>query len=162
MTAFTIAAIAAVLLSAIAIAVVSDQKVAQRRYAFAPILAVAVFVLGGLAPAAQAAEISPLLAVTRDAGQSIETLDDGMTQTSKGGQYQGLEYPNAKGTPLSDSEITRRIQADAPGTLVMSVSNGSVRLSGNVSDRKTAEGIVATVKALPGVHEVAYDIGLDK
>lgn len=160
MTAFIVAGVAAVLLSAIAIAIVSNKKAGQHGYAFAPMLVAMVFVLSSLAPAAQAAEDSPLLAVARRAGQSMEALDAGVTQSGEDSQYQGLEYPDVKGTPLSDSEITQRIQAKAPDTIVMSVSNGSVRLSGNVSDRKTAENIVEMVKEIPGVHEVAYDIGL--
>jgi|GEM_PF-2265487 len=160
MTAFIVAGVAAVLLSAIAIAVVSNGTAKHRPYAIAPMLAAMVFVLSALAPAAQAAENSQLLAVARRAGQSVEALDKGVTQSGEDSQFQGLEYPNVKGTPLGDSEITRRIEAKVPDTIVMSVSNGSVRLSGNVSDRKTAENIVEMVKEIPGVHEVAYDIGL--
>lgn len=65
-----------------------------------------------------------------------------------------------KGTPLGDQEITDRVNSQVPETLKISVSNGSVRLSGKVSDRDTAQAIVEEVKSIPGVHEVAYDLGL--
>lgn len=75
-------------------------------------------------------------------------------------QFQGIEYVNVKGTPLGDQEITNRVESQVPENLKVSVSNGSVRLSGKVSDRDTAQAIVKEVKSIPGVHEVAYDLGL--
>jgi len=80
------------------------------------------------------------------------------TMPTSGSQYQGLTHPEAKGTPLSDQEIEKRIDAKVPDTVVYSVSNGSVRISGRVRDRRTAEKIVSEVQNIPGIHELAYDI----
>lgn len=160
MTTFIVAGFAAIVLSAIAIAIISNSNTEQRRFAAIPMLVAMLLVLSSLAPSAQAAAADATVAVARRAGQSTEALDQGRTKTGVGTQFQGLEYPDAKGTPLSDRAISQRVRAKAPDTLVMSVSNGSVRLSGEVTDRQTAEEIVEMVKAIPGVHEVAYDIGL--
>lgn len=74
-------------------------------------------------------------------------------------QYEGIEYPQTKGTPLSDREITARIYDNAPDNLKVSVSNGAVRLSGTVRNRDVAKKIVKNVREIPGVHEVSYDLG---
>lgn len=76
-------------------------------------------------------------------------------------QFQGIEYADVKGTPLGDQEITDRVEGAVPENLKVSVSNGSVRLTGKVADRSAAQAIVDDVKAIPGVHEVAYDLGLE-
>jgi hypothetical protein len=89
-------------------------------------------------------------------------LNQQLQTTPQGSQYQGIEYADVKGTPLGDQEITNRVEGMTPANLKVSVSNGSVRLSGKVSDRRTAQAIINDVKAIPGVHEVAYDLGLSK
>ncbi|WP_081972757.1 BON domain-containing protein [Leptolyngbya sp. KIOST-1] len=89
-------------------------------------------------------------------------LNETLQTTPQGNQYQGIEYADAKGTPLGDQEITDRVKGKVPNELKVSVSNGSVRLSGKVADRGTAQAIVDDIKAIPGVHEVAYDLGLKR
>lgn len=80
-------------------------------------------------------------------------------RTDPGGvQYEGIEYPQATGTPLSDREITARIYHNAPDHLKVSVSNGAVRLSGPVASKSEAKQIVQNVREIPGVHEVSYDL----
>ncbi|PSR18677.1 hypothetical protein C8255_06210 [filamentous cyanobacterium CCP3] len=91
---------------------------------------------------------------------SQKDLNETLQSTPQGNQYQGIEYADAKGTPLGDQEITDRVEGKVPDELKVSVSNGSVRLSGKVADRSTAQAIINDVKAIPGVHEVAYDLGL--
>jgi len=91
-----------------------------------------------------------------DAG--YEKTGNYKTMPTSGSQYQGLTHPEAKGTPLGDEDIERRIDAKVPNTIVYSVSNGSVRISGQVRDRRTAEKIVEDVQNIPGIHELAYDI----
>lgn len=94
--------------------------------------------------------------LTNDQQELNETL-----QSNPGdSQYQGIEYADVKGTPLGDQEITDRVENQVPENLKVSVSNGSVRLSGKVSDRDAAQAIIQEVKSIPGVHEVAYDLGL--
>lgn len=93
--------------------------------------------------------------------QDQKALNETLKTTPHGNQYQGIEYPQVTGEPLSDREITRRIQNEIPNDLKLSVSNGSVRLSGPVSDRRTAQRIVQDIKEVPGVHEISYDLGLN-
>lgn len=95
-------------------------------------------------------------ALTQDQKELNETLQT----TPQGTQYQGIEYADVKGTPLGDQEITDRVKSKTPENLKVSVSNGSVRLSGEVADRDAAQAIVDDIKAIPGVHEIAYDLGL--
>lgn len=89
-----------------------------------------------------------------------KALNETLKTTPKENQYQGIEYPQVTGEPLSDREITRKVRNEVPSNLKVSVSNGSVRLSGKVSDRRTAQRIVQDVKEIPGVHEISYDLGL--
>lgn len=77
-----------------------------------------------------------------------------------GNQYQGIEYPQVTGEPLSDREITQRIENEVPSDIKLSVSNGAVRVSGQVNNRDVAQRIVQDIKEIPGVHEVSYDLGL--
>jgi hypothetical protein len=88
-------------------------------------------------------------------------LNETLKTTPNGNQYQGIEYADTKGSPLSDREITRKIDNTAPDSLKISVANGSVRLSGKMSDRGTAQSLIQTIKEIPGVHEISYDIGLE-
>jgi parvulin-like peptidyl-prolyl isomerase len=114
----------------------------------------AIMVIGFAQPAMAGAVNGDVL--TNDQQKLNETLQSNPTDR----QYQGIEYADVKGTPLGDQEITDRVESQVPENLKVSVSNGSVRLSGKVSDRDTAQAIVEDVKSIPGVHEVAYDIGL--
>lgn len=87
-------------------------------------------------------------------------LNETLQSTPGDSQYQGIEYADVKGTPLGDQDITDRVESKVPDTLKISVSNGSVRLSGKVKSRDTARAIIEDVKSIPGVHEVSYDLGL--
>jgi osmotically-inducible protein OsmY len=89
-----------------------------------------------------------------------KALNETLKTTPQGNQYQGIEYPQVTGTPLSDEEITQKILNEVPNDLKVSVSNGAVRVSGKVSDRSKAQNIVQDIKDIPGVHEVSYDLGL--
>ncbi|MEA5448758.1 BON domain-containing protein [Leptolyngbya sp. CCNP1308] len=114
----------------------------------------AILLVGFTQPALAGAVNGDVL--TNDQQKLNETL-----QSNPGdSQYQGIEYADSKGTPLGDQEITNKVESQVPENLKVSVSNGSVRLSGKVSDRGTAQAIIEEVKSIPGVHEVAYDLGL--
>jgi hypothetical protein len=89
-----------------------------------------------------------------------KALHETLKTTPNGNQYQGIEYPQVTGEPLSDREISRRIEREVPQDLKLSVSNGAVRLSGQVNNRDVAQRIVQDIKEIPGVHEVSYDLGL--
>jgi uncharacterized membrane protein YhiD involved in acid resistance len=92
--------------------------------------------------------------------ESQKALNENLKTTPNNNQYQGIEYPQATGNPLSDQQITEKIKGEIPDNLKLSVASGSVRLSGKVSDRRTAQKIVQNIKEIPGVHEVSYDLGL--
>ena len=112
------------------------------------------FVVGGFA--------QPVLAAAaNDAALSEgqKALNEQLRTDPDRVQYEGIEYPNAEGTPLSDREITSRIYRNAPDNLKVSVSNGAVRLSGTVKNQRVAQEIVQNVREIPGVHEVSYDLG---
>ncbi|MGB3310031.1 MAG: BON domain-containing protein [Nodosilinea sp.] len=136
----------------IALRLVRLAKAGQASLATALCLAV---LLAGFAQPAMAGAVNGE-ALTSDQKELNETL----LTTPQGNQYQGIEYADVKGTPLGDQEITNRVESKTPKELKVSVSNGSVRLSGEVVDRSTAQAIVEDIKAIPGVHEVAYDLGL--
>ena len=89
-----------------------------------------------------------------------KALNENLKTTPQGNQYQGIEYPEAEGAPLSDQQITKRIKDEIPEGIKLSVASGSVRVSGKVSNRRTAQEIVQDIKGIPGVHEVSYDLGL--
>jgi hypothetical protein len=89
-----------------------------------------------------------------------KALHETLKTTPNGNQYQGIEYPQVTGEPLSDREISRRIEREAPRNIKLSVSNGAVRLSGQVNNRDVAQRLVQDIKEIPGVHEVSYDLGL--
>jgi hypothetical protein len=92
---------------------------------------------------------------------SQKALQENLKTTPHDNQYQGIEYAQEIGELLSDRAITERVKAEIPSNLKLSVSNGSVRLSGKVSDLDTAKHIVQDIKAVPGVHEISYDLGLN-
>lgn len=114
---------------------------------------VSVMVSGFAQPAMAAAANDDALS----SGQ--KALNEELRTDPAGVQYEGIEYPQATGTPLSDRQITARIYDNAPDNLKVSVASGAVRLSGTVRDMDTAKRIVQNVREIPGVHEVSYDLG---
>lgn len=119
------------------------------------IAAVLVAVVGFTQPVLAAAVSSDVLS------NDQKGLSEQLKTTPHDSQYQGIEYADVKGTPLSDQVITDRVKRKTPANLKVSVSNGSVRLSGKVSNLSTAQALIDDIKAIPGVHEVAYDLGLN-
>lgn len=114
----------------------------------------AVMLIGFTQPAFAGAVNGDVL--TNDQKDLNETLQS----TPNDSQYEGIEYADVKGTPLGDQDITDRVKSKVPDNLKVSVSNGSVRLSGKVKSRDTARAVIEDVKSIPGVHEVSYDLGL--
>ncbi len=137
-----------------ALLVVRLPKVGQASLVALTCLAIG---LGGLSQPALAGAVNGDV-LTKDQQQ----LNERLQTTPNENQYQGIEYADVKGTPLGDQDITDLVKGTVPKELKVSVSNGSVRLSGKVDDRSTAQAIVNDVKAIPGVHEVSYDLGLKR
>ena len=116
-----------------------------------------------LATALMTAFAGPVMAAAANdkaLSDSQKALQETLKTTPQDNQYQGIEYAQAKGKPLSDREITRRVEKEVPDNIKLSVSNGSVRLSGQVNNRNVAQRIIQDIKELPGVHEISYDLGL--
>ncbi|HEY9881568.1 MAG TPA: BON domain-containing protein [Leptolyngbyaceae cyanobacterium] len=114
-----------------------------------------VMVLGFNLPA-QAAGAAMDDAITGDQ----KALNNVLESTPNGNQFQGIEYAEVPGKPLSDEEIERKIHNDISDDIATSVSNGAVRLSGEVKNKRVAQRIVDEVKQIPGVHEITFDLGL--
>ncbi|MBE9045565.1 BON domain-containing protein [Pleurocapsales cyanobacterium LEGE 10410] len=92
--------------------------------------------------------------------QQIEELK----VTPGGGHYSGIEYaePTTRvEKAVSDDSIEKSIKADTGDNVVVAVANGSVRFSGRVKDKETAQEIVEQTKAIPGVFEITFNLGLD-
>ncbi|ERT05335.1 BON domain protein [Lyngbya aestuarii BL J] len=90
-------------------------------------------------------------------------LDERLKLNPGGGQYSGVEYVKKdwkRTKALSDRQIKKTIKSDIQEDLVAMVANGSVILSGTVKDKNTARKIVKEVKAIPGVHEITFELGL--
>lgn len=111
-------------------------------------------VVGGFAQPASAA------AANDDSlSEGQKALNEELRTDPAGVQYEGIEYPQVDGTPLSDREITARIYNNAPDNLKVSVASGAVRISGTVENKEVAKEIVQNIREIPGVHEVSYDLG---
>jgi hypothetical protein len=115
----------------------------------------AIIMVGGMAQPSLAAAVNDDV-LTEGQADLQETLQT----TPHGNQYQGIEYAPDTSAGMSDREITERIRSEIPDNLKLSVSNGAVRLSGKVANRRDAQAIVQSIKEVPGVHEISYDLGL--
>ncbi len=77
---------------------------------------------------------------------------------------QVLEYPERMGSnaqTIDDESLTATVQSSAGDDIVVGVASGSVRLSGQTSNKKAAKDLVETIKAIPGVREITFDLGYD-
>lgn len=94
-----------------------------------------------------------------------QSFQEDLNLTPDGGHYSGIEYADrtkAAEKPASDESIQATIEEYANSNLIVGVTNGSVRLSGRVKDKDIARHIVEQTKNIPGVHEITFDLGLDK
>ncbi len=126
--------------------------------------AIALGIVLFFASSQSAAAVGPLAALgTSDSAinQEQQAFEEKLKLDPTGGHYSGIEYSDktVRNQP-SDQEILDEIEPQLEDTIVAAVSNGSVRLSGKVEDRATAENIVESVKEIAGVHEVAFNLGL--
>ncbi|EAW37914.1 BON domain-containing protein [Lyngbya sp. PCC 8106] len=111
---------------------------------------------------------TPLLGALGTPDSALQTpqqkqLDERLKLNPGGGQYSGVEYVKKdwkRTKALSDREIKKTIKSEIQKDLVAMVTNGSVILSGTVKDKNTAQKIVKDVKAIPGVHEITFELGL--
>lgn len=113
-------------------------------------------------PVWAAPKLAALGAEEQSLSEEQKTQEELLKLTPTADQYSGLEYVEKAqpGRALSDAEITRKIKSDIKSDLVVNTSNGSVILSGTVRDKEKARQIVNQVKAIPGVKEVTFELGL--
>jgi len=133
---------------------VAMQSPARNRVGIVAAAGLTVWLLGGVASPANAAAVDSAVLSEEQA-----TLNETLRETPQGNQYQGIEYTQPQGS-LSDRKITRRVRKELPEDVKLSVSNGSVRLSGEMPDLEFAKRVIEDIKTIPGVHEVSYDLGL--
>lgn len=98
------------------------------------------------------------------ATQNKQQLQEDLRLTPDGGHYSGIEH--AQPTPgelktVNDDTIKQSIEAYTSNNVIVSVANGSVRLSGRVKDKDVAQHIVEQALAIPGVYEITFNLGLD-
>ena len=109
---------------------------------------------------AQAVTLAALGAQDSAITQQQKEQEEGLKLTPGGGQYSGLEHvdkPNS-GT-ANDAEIKQKI-SEIRSDITVNSASGSVILSGTVEDKETAQQLVEQVKAIPGVQEVTFELGL--
>ncbi|MBV6627561.1 MAG: BON domain-containing protein [Rivularia sp. (in: Bacteria)] len=93
-----------------------------------------------------------------------QSLEEDLKLTPGGGHYSGIEYARRTTTeqrPVSDETIKETLDSYTNDNLVVSVTNGAVKLSGRVKDKEIAQHVVEEIKEIPGVHEITFDIGLE-
>ena len=94
-----------------------------------------------------------------------QTLEEDLNLTPDGGHYSGVEYAErtqGAAEAVSDEVIESTIAQYASDNLVIAVANGSVRVSGRVEDKETARHAIEQIKKIPGVHEITFNLGLDR
>lgn len=94
-----------------------------------------------------------------------QALEEDLNLTPDGGHYSGVEYAQrTKGAAeaVGDEVIESTIAQYASDNLVIAVANGSVRVSGRVEDKEIARHVIEQIKEIPGVHEITFNLGLDR
>ena len=115
-------------------------------------------------PAIAATDLAALGANENTLTPEQQQIEEDLKVTPGGGHYSGIEYADRTTgveKAVSDDSIEKSIKAYTSDNVVVAVANGSVRLSGRVKDKQTAQDIVEQTKAIPGVFEITFNLGLD-
>lgn len=149
-------------------AIVVSLSLLQRKYSFASTIALLITVIFAYSFNSLPALATPSLAAlgARDSAisQPQQSMEEDLKLTPGGGHYSGIEYTSRTAPeerPLSDETIQESIEPYTNDNLIVSVTNGAVKLSGRVEDKQVARHIVEEIKEIPGVHEITFDIGLE-
>ncbi|MGB3652891.1 MAG: BON domain-containing protein [Rivularia sp. (in: cyanobacteria)] len=154
----------------LAIAIIFGFNLLQRKYSFASTIALLSLIISAYSLNNLPALATPSLAAlgARDSAisqpQQQQSLEEDLKLTPGGGHYSGIEYSArtaAEESPLSDETIQQSIEPYTSDNLIVSVTNGAVKLSGRVKDKEVARHVVEEIKEIPGVHEITFDIGLE-
>jgi hypothetical protein len=92
-----------------------------------------------------------------------QSLEEKLNLTSGDGHYSGIEYRDRtqEEKAARDESIEETIEKYASDNLIVAVTNGSVQFSGRVKDQDVARHIIEQTQAIPGVHEITFDLELD-
>ncbi|MGV2829240.1 BON domain-containing protein [Myxosarcina sp. GI1(2024)] len=150
----------------VAIALLLYFSSVRRRITSLAILAgVVLFTYFNSLPALATTNIAALGASDRALTEEQQAFEEKLKLTPDGGHYSGIEHieqTRPDQMPVDDSTIQETIEGYSGDNVIISVANGSVRLSGRVQDKNTAEELVEKTKAIPGVREVTFNLGLEK
>ena len=116
-------------------------------------------------PALATTNIAALGANDRTLTEEQQAFEEDLKLTPDGSHYSGIEHTeitNSQQLPVDDKTIKQSIKDYSDGNVVIGVANGSVRLTGRVKDKDTAHDLVEKTKAIPGVREVTFNLGLDE
>lgn len=155
------------LLLAIAVIAYFSLIVAKKKLLFgstALLLGMVLLAYSNSAPALAANDLAALGASDRTVTLEQQQIEEDLKLNPGGGHYSGIEYSErtAPGElAVSDETIEKSIESFAGDRVIVGVASGSVRLSGRVKDKETAQNIVEQTKAIPGVHEITFNLGLD-
>lgn len=150
------------------IAIMVSLSLLQRKYSLASTIALFSLVIFTYSfnslPALATPNIAALGARDSAIHESQQTMEEDLKLTPGGGHYSGIEYSArtaAEESPLSDETIKQSIEPYTNDNLIVSVTNGAVKLSGRVENKEVARHVVEEIKEIPGVHEITFDIGLE-
>lgn len=128
-------------------------------------------ILLGIAILSYSNDITAFAAIDADnveantmATQNKQQLQEDLRLTPDGSYYSGIEHaqPNIKELKAVDDDIIKQsIEAYTSNNVIVSVANGSVRLSGRVKDKDVALQYVEQALAIPGVYEITFNLGLN-
>lgn len=158
-----------ILLSLAAIGIVGFSKILTEKkrlfYSTVILLVIAIFSYTNSLSAIAATDLAVLGANESTLPQSEQQqIEEDLKVTPGGGHYSGIEHTERTQkveNPVSDDSIKESIKAYTSNNVVVAVANGSVRLSGRVKDKETAQDIIEQTKAVPGVFEITFNLGLD-
>ena len=157
-----------ILLSLAIMAIVGLGKLLSKKkrlfYSIIVLLGITILGYSNSIPALAATDFAALGANENTLTQQEQQIEEDLKVTPGGGHYSGIEYANRTTgvkKAVSDDSIEKSIKAYTGENVVVAVANGSVRFSGRVKDKKTAQDIIEQTKAIPGVFEITFNLGLD-
>ena len=128
------------------------------------LLGIAIFSYSSSVPALAATESANPDSIKSFVSEQQQELEEDLNLTPGGGHYSGIEYAERTTgveKAISDESIEQTLEEYNNGNLTVAVANGSVRISGRVENKDIARHIIDQTKAIPGVHEVTFDLGLE-
>ncbi|WP_414621335.1 BON domain-containing protein [Calothrix sp. CCY 0018] len=152
------------------VTIVVSFSLLQRKYSFASTIALLSIVIFTYSfnnlPALATPNLAALGARDSAIHEPQQSMEEDLKLTPGGGHYSGIEYSdsarNAENQPpVSDETILESIEPYTNDNLIVSVTNGAVKLSGRVENKEVARHVVEEIKEIPGVHEITFDIGLE-